>query len=391
MPRANMLHTGLIGAATIAAAVLLVSCGPGTTIGETEAPGTAMEGTEAQSSVTFEKGGSEETGPYDAVPDWPKPIHPDWTWGRTGGVWAESPDRIYIIQTGEIPVATRNAGGNPPRMHAVDHPDTRTSEHRFLVVDGEGNLIESWEQANPLFVHPHSVKQSPYDPEKHVWVVDGRSRSGEAAHQIWKFNHDGEVVMTLGEHKVEGNDESHFGGPTDLAFLPNGDFLVADGYRNSRIVRFDQDGNYLSQFGEPGSGPGQFRTIHGVAVDAEGRIYTADRSNSRIQVFDQEGNLLDIWPNIPMPMDIAVTEDGSVWVADGQVNKFLKFNRDGRLLYAWGTFGQVAPGRVWGTHRISVDSDGNFYTADVWGGRAQKFTPKPNADPTRLVGTFLDF
>ena len=143
MPRANMLHTGLIGAATIAAAVLLVSCGPG---------GTPMEEPEAQSSVTFDKGGSEETGPYDAVPDWPKPIHPDWTWGRTGGVWAESPDRIYIIQTGEIPVATRDAGGNPPRMHAVDHPDTRTSEHRFLVVDGEGNRIESWEQANPSHI-----------------------------------------------------------------------------------------------------------------------------------------------------------------------------------------------------------------------------------------------
>ena len=389
MPRANMLHTGLIGTVAIAAAVLLVACGQGTTMEEAEAPVSTMEDT-TPSSATFEKGGSEETGPYDAVADWPQPLDEEWTWGRTGGVWAESPDRIYIIQTGEIPVATRNAGGNPPQMHAVDHPDTRKT-NRFLVVDGEGNLIETWNEADPLFVHPHSVKQSPYDPEQHVWVVDGRSRSGEAAHQIWKFNHDGEVVMTLGEHKVEGNDESHFGGPTDLAFLPNGDFLVADGYRNSRIVRFDEDGNYLSQFGEPGTGPGQFRTIHGVAVDAEGRIYTADRSNSRIQVFDQEGNLLDIWPNIPMPMDIAVTNDGHVWVADGQVNKFLQFNRDGKLLYAWGTFGQVEPGRVWGTHRMSVDSDGNFYTADVWGGRAQKFVPKPNADPTRLVGTFLDF
>src|SRR5688572_9189979 len=91
-----------------------------------QAPGTAQEGATAKG----EKGGSHETGPYDVVRNWPQPLHPDWTWGRTGGVWAETPDRVYIVQTGEIPVKTRGAQGNPPRMHAVDHPDTRISEHR---------------------------------------------------------------------------------------------------------------------------------------------------------------------------------------------------------------------------------------------------------------------
>ena len=375
-----------MGVSAIVAMALYVACAPA----QESAPDSAPDMAGAE-SVPFEKGGSEETGHYQVDPSWPKPIHPDWTWGRTGGVWAESPDRIYVVQTGEIPVATRNAGGNPPKMHAVDHPDTRITEHRFLVFDGEGDLIDSWDVVNDLFVHPHSVKMSPYDPD-HVWVMDGRSPSGEAAHQLWKFTREGELVMTLGEHKVEGNDETHFGGPTDLAFLPNGDFLVADGYRNSRIVRFDKDGNYLSQIGGTrGNAPGEFNTIHGIAVDADGRIYAADRSNSRIQIFDQSGELLDIWPNIPMPMDIAVTDDGHVWVADGQVNKFLKFDMQGRLLYAWGTFGGSEPGRVWGTHRMSVDSDGNFYTADVWGGRAQKFVPKPNADPAKLVGQFFGF
>ena len=201
---------------------------------------------------------------------------------------------------------------------------------------------------------------------------------------------DGELVMTLGEHGVPGNDETHFAGPTDLAFLPNGDFYVADGYKNGRVVRFNADGEYLSEYGTRGREPGQFTQIHGIAVDTEGRIYTADRGNSRVQVFDADWNLLSIWPNIPFPMDLAVTNDGYVWVADGIVNKFLKFDLDGHLLYAWGTFG-AEPGRVWGTHRFSVDSDGNLYTAEVWGGRAQRFRPKPGADPAKLVGSFLGF
>ena len=68
----------------------------------------------------------------------------------------------------------------------------------------------------------------------------------------------------------------------------------------------------------------------------------------------------------------------------------LKFDLNGKLLAAWGTFGNQ-PGRLWGTHRISVDSEGNLYTAEVWGGRAQKFVPKKGADPSTLVGSFLDF
>jgi hypothetical protein len=90
-------------------------------------------------------------------------------------------------------------------------------------------------------------------------------------------------------------------------------------------------------------------------------------------------------------MDIAITNDGHAWVVDGNVNKFLKFDLDGHLQYAWGTGPGAQPGIVWGTHRMSVDSNGNFYTASVFGGRAQKFTPKEGADPAKLVGSFLDF
>ena len=339
---------------------------------------------------TREKGGSEVTGPYEVDTDWPQPIRADLTSGRTGGVWAVSPDLLFVIQTGTLPVleGPRMIGFGPAR-NAVDHPDTDTSEFRLLAYDGDGNMVESWSQHNHLFVHPHSVKMSPYDPD-HIWVVDGRSESGVCAESVWKFTMDGELVMTLGEHGVPGNDETHFAGPTDLAFLPNGDFYVADGYKNGRVVKFNAAGEYQSEFGTRGREPGQFTQIHGIAVDGEGRIYTADRGNQRVQVFDPDGNLLDVWPNIPFPMDLAVTNDGHVWVADGMVNKFLKFDLEGHLLYAWGTFG-ANPGQLWGTHRFSVDSAGNLYTAEVWGGRAQRFRPRPGADPEHLVGSFLDF
>ena len=343
------------------------------------------------SGVAQEKGGSDVTGHYDVVEDWPKTIEEGWTSARTGGVWALSPDRIFVVMTGELPVleGPRSMAGVPVR-NAVDHPDTKRDRHRCVLLDGDGNLVSSWQHLNHLFVHPHSVKMSPYDPD-HVWVVDGRSESGVCAESVWKFTLEGELVMTLGEQGVPGNDETHFAGPTDLAFLPNGDFYVADGYKNGRIVKFNAAGEYQSEFGTRGRDPGQFTQIHGIAVDGEGRIYAADRGNSRVQVFDADYNLLDIWPNIPFPMDIAITNDGHAWVVDGNVNKFLKFNLDGHLQYAWGTGPGAQPGIVWGTHRMSVDSDGNFYTASVFGGRAQKFTPKEGADPAKLVGSFLDF
>ncbi len=345
-------------------------------------------------AASVERGGEEEAGPYEVAADWPLAWDPAWTFGRTGGVWAESPDRVFVIQTGELPMlkGPRSRATIPVR-NAVDHPDTRRTMHQFMVFNRAGKLVESWEQHHDLWVHPHSVKMNPYDPEHHIWALDGRSESGKCAEQVFKFTNDGKLVMTLGEHGVPGNDQNHFAGPTDLAFLPNGDFLVADGYKNGRIVRFNKDGKYLSEFGTRGREPGQFTQVHGIAVDKQGLIYTADRGNKRIQVFDPQGKLLEVWPNLAFPDDLAVTDDPDgqhVWVVDGDTSKFLKYDLHGRLLYSFGTFG-AEPGRTWGTHRFSVDSEGNLYTAEVYGGRAQKFVPKKGADPKHLIGPFLGF
>ncbi|MBI2833753.1 MAG: hypothetical protein HYX76_04935 [Acidobacteria bacterium] len=338
-----------------------------------------------------EKGGEEETGPYDVVVEWPQalPGHDGWTWGSTAGVFAETPNKIFIFQRGELPVLPPltgplpGGGGHIPRRLATAIQDPRW-EHCLIVVDGSGKLLDAWTQHDKLFKRPHRVLISPYDPEKHVWLVD------DGRHQVFKFTNDGKkLVMTLGVADQPGDDDKHFNRPTDIAWLPDGTFFVSDGYANTRVVKFDKNGKFLLTWGKkgnpPNSGPGEFNTVHGIATDNDRRVYVSDRSNSRIQIFDENGKYLDQWPNIRRPYHIMISADQHLWVADGETNKILKYDLNGKLLYSWGTFGGN-PGEVWGMHQISVDQDNNLYIAEVYNGRAQKLRPKKQADPAKLVG-----
>lgn len=348
----------------------------------------------ASPAAPVEKGGIDETGPYEVVPNWPQPLHGttpgSWSWGRTAAIYAESPDRVYVFQSGELPILDRpiGDGGAPVRPAASmnNGPEGPTQgkgrwEHILMVFDREGKLIESWEQHNHLFVRPHAIKMNPYDPERHVWLIE------DGAHSVYKFTHDGKkLVMQLGEFKVPGSDQRHFNRPTDIAFFPNGDFVISDGYVNTRVIKFDKDGKFLLEWGKPGkTNPGEFNTVHGIVIDNEQRVYVSDRGNARIQVFDANGKHLDTWPNFRFPLSIGMSMDQHLWVNDGLAQRFLKFNLNGQLLSYWGTFGGQ-PGQLWGTHGFSTDSEGNLYTAEVWGGRAQKFRPRQGADPVRMVG-----
>ena len=328
-----------------------------------------------------QKGGEDESGPYEAVTSWPLPLHTDgWSWGSTAGVWADTPDRIFVFGRGELEPAkgVPGADGQPKRAPATSLKPRW--EHVLMIFNRNGNLIESWEQHNDKFVRPHRVTINPYDPEKNVWLVD------DGAHQIFKFSADGKrLLMVLGEKGKPGNDAYHFNRPTDVAFLPNGDFYVSDGYVNTRVAKYDKDGKFLLQWGTPGKGPGEFDLVHSLAIDVDNqRVYVADRSNSRIQIFDLTGKYIDEWKNIRSPYYVAMTKDGLVAVSDGMIQKILKYDLNGQLLYSWGTFG-VLPGQLWGVHQLSVDSEGNLYTAEVFSGRPQKFRPRAGANPQQLL------
>ena len=327
------------------------------------------------------KGGEDETGPYEVVSNWPQPLHNDgWSWGSVAGVWAETPDRVFVFQRGELEVLKEPIGGGglPKRVATQAKPRW---EHCLLILDRNGKLVDSWEQHNDKFVRPHRVTISPYDREQNVWLVD------DGAHQILKFSPDGKkVLLTLGEFKKPGHGPNQFNRPTDVAFLPNGDFYVSDGYVNTRVAKYDKEGKFLFEWGKPGKGPGEFNLVHSIAIDVDRqRVYVSDRSNSRIQIFDLNGKYVDEWNNIRSPYYVVMSRDGEVIVSDGVTQKMLKYDLNGKLLSSWGTFGPF-PGGMWGPHQVSVDNEGSLYIAEVFNGRVQKLRPGPGADPKQLIG-----
>ena len=340
------------------------------------------------SESTAVKGGDDRTGEYNAIEDWwkPAPDHDDvWGWGQVSGVAVDNPNRIIVGVWGDRDEQNRERVG---------------SSNYLVIVDGEGNITENWSQWDSLFNKPHQIYISPYDPERHVWVVERGLGINDVNMQILKFTNDGsELVMQLVDPahprtraEARANTEPGpytYGDPAVLAFFPNGDFLLGDGYWNSRIVRYNAKGDFLMEFGELGDGPGQFDLVHGVAIDRNRRIYVGDRSNNRIQVFTEEGEFVDEWPDVSDPVGVFIDEHDAVWVISARLNRLLKFNTEGELQYYLGTFGGTRGGFAGGLarpHQIDVDQDGNLYIASWDGGWMDKFVPKPGADPDRLVG-----
>lgn len=333
------------------------------------------------------KGGQDLSGPYEVVVGWPQPLpgHEGWQMSRTAGVWAETPDRIWVATSGELPTnyqAARQWGPTtiPKLVPALGELTTRIGryEHIILVFDRNGKLLESWDQWNQRVKGINRILVSPYDKERHIWIVDQGSNSA------YKFTHDGKkLALEISAASVPGADPEKFSAQ-DMAFLPNGEFYLTGG---SRVSRFSADGKYLSGFERPGSGPGALQGTHGIQVDARGRIYVADRGNSRIQVFDAHGTYLDQWPNIVAPYCMRLSKDGRfMWVSDGYTQTFQKYDLEGRLVKGstWGTWG-VVPGALWGPHWFDVDSEGNLYVAEDYNARVQKFQPRTDGLKEQLV------
>jgi 6-phosphogluconolactonase (cycloisomerase 2 family) len=403
---------------TIAAGFLVIVL-----FGKSVVPARGQARTEPSfAAIPSEKGGQDVFGAYDIAKDWPKPIsglqgNEKWTWGSGEGVFAESPNRVYILQRGELPNIQRPKETDLPQLGPslsfpigrlpwrdatvasppgqLDGPNRGKEdvdwhwENCLVVVDAEGNILERWTQWDSKLRRPHAVYINPYDPDKYVWLVDDYRQA------IFKFTHDGKtLVQTLGEVNVHGNDDKHFYRPTYLAWLPDSTMFVADGYANTRVVKFDKDGKYLTAWGQPGTPPnemrpGYFNSVHGIAVDPQTRrVFVNDRSNHRIQVFDENGKFLDQWHTGDPPSDvhlIYMSADRHLWAADRGTSKLVKYDLEGHFQYSWGTWGDF-PGGMWGVHGLHVDQEGNLYVAEVDSGRAQKFVPRKGANPAFLVG-----
>ncbi len=333
-----------------------------------------------------DKGGLDETGPYDVVAGWFKPGIEGFD-QRAVAVNAEDPNRVFVgfvdrndTRAGH-PLLSADGKVVGKTVVVKDEKNLAKGDvNNILVLNADGKVIENWSQWNEEISIPHHIVIDPYDPEHHVWVVDRFN------HRILKFTNDGKkLVMKIGEKGVRGTDQNHFSDPASVNFLPDGTFYVADGYTNSRVVKFDKNGKYLTAWGTKGSGPSQFNLVHSVGIDANRRLYVADRVNNRIQIFDENGKFLDQWPNVRSVTRVVATEDGGVWVAAAGYNRFAKYDTNGKLLTYWGIFGDE-PGLMDNPHQYDVDNAGNLYVADANNNRVQKFVPKKNADKTRLMG-----
>jgi hypothetical protein len=422
--------TGLLLASALLSTFGLVSCESGDTPAPaSDSPAAAVDAPAAD-AATAERWSYHDwpTGPYRVVEGWPKPLpdtrhsHDGWTWGSFGGVYAESPDRIWIAMRGELPLPegaapwTPYVALDPPRGNATGNGDGITAtcaeepkrgwerrfEHSIIIVDGEGNLVDEWPHLDAMFSQlpcgrgPHQIKLSPYDPEKHVWIID------DQLHMIYRFTYDGELDMSKGELGVRGRGPNTFDRPTDIAWLPDGTYFITDGYGGTRVAKFGPDDAFIKDWGQAPAdplnpGPNEFNTVHSIAISADRRLFVVDRGHQRMQVFDEEGTFLDLWPlrsphwpasTVAFVVNHFIDQDGFIWAGDGRTFRFLKFDLDGNFLYSWGAGGPEA-GRLGCSHGITTDQLGNLYLADCFAGRVQKFEPIPGADPEKIAGQIL--
>ncbi len=281
---------------------------------------------------------------------------------EVAGVATDSQDRVFVFNRGETPI---------------------------FVFDRDGRFQTSW--GEKLFVRPHGITIGPDDA---VYISD------DLDHTIKKFTPDGTLLLTLGKSgspSDTGATSQDFrtirqaGGPfhypTNVALAADGSLFITDGYGNARVHKFSREGRHLLSWGEPGTGPGQFRLPHGIAVGPDGTVVVADRENSRLQFFTPDGQFLKEWTEIARPCQVVVDASGAVYVAelgfkaamwpgtkaphaDATGGRVSIFDSGGKLLSRWGGGSDpCAPGDFFAPHDICLDSRGDLYVGEVvWSG-----------------------
>ena len=305
---------------------------------------------------------SEISDSYVLVKDWPK-IPEDFTLGNPTGLGINSDNNIVVFHRAS-------------RVWGDIMPKDKIQENTILTLDKQtGEILKSW--GADLFIMPHGLE---VDNQNNIWVTDC------GLHQVFKFDSNGNLLMTLGEAKVHGNDSSHFNEPTDITVTEDGSFYISDGYENSRIAKFSKEGKYLFEWGKFGNKQGEFNIPHGIDSDKNGNIYVADRENNRIQKFDSKGNFVAVWQNKITEQLYSVTIDNQndhlfgidyMTVNDTLVkgSDIFRFDLDTNLQIQFGRTG-FYNGPISRYHDIQIDDEGSIYVGDILGNKLQKFRLK---------------
>jgi sugar lactone lactonase YvrE len=250
------------------------------------------------------------------VNDRPNPYERVWPWGElpTGAIDPGDYDaRASFIGIVE---------GSDGTIYALSRCMANSCEGRpeapLMAFDPDGRLLRSWGEG--LMSFPHGLGM---DREGNLWVAD------QGGHQAFKFSPDGQLLMTLGTKGMEGDPAGgRLTEPTAVAVAPNGDVFITEGHNNApdarvaRVSKFAPSGTFIMSWGQTGSGIGEFSTPHSIAFDSQGRVFVADRNNNRIQIFDQQGNFLDLWYQFGRPSGIAISSDDRMYVADSESYDF---------------------------------------------------------------------
>lgn len=332
--------------------------------------------------------------PFESVPNFFK-LPSDIYFGEVTGVAVNSKGHVFVLSRG-------NTTG----------PAYGAAAAQLLEFDADGNYVREIGHNLYAWSFAHQVRVDRHD---NIWVAD------KGSDVVVRFNPEGRVTMVFGR-KAEASDESahplahpnpplppvdgFFRQVTDVALDGNDNIYISDGYINSRVAKYDKDGNWVGSFGEPGSGPGQFNTPHAIVIDNQNRIYVADRGNARIQVLDTSGKVLKIIridvpapPNAPVVIGNRPTaaslkrngtmRPGSPWamcitpgpkqylyVSDAYPGRIYKLSLDGKVLGWLGGAGRKL-GKFGWPHGLACPSENELYVGELLNWRAQKLLLHP--------------
>ncbi len=357
------------GLALVATAYMMLAACAGTPPPEPEM-GTAA-GSTATSSEFVDRQLPNPTG--EVMLNW-APLPDGREWGSTAGIDIGPDGHIWTYD---------RCGGLALAGGCEENPDR---DPIFKFNKDTGEMMTSFGAG--LFVLPHGLH---VDAEGNVWATDSQgNEAGTKGHQVIKFSPDGEELLRLGTPGQPGSGPGQLNEPCDVITAPNGDIFVADGHSGQspdpppgatgRILKFDREGNFITSWGELGFRPGQFRTPHALEFDSEGRLYVADRGNHRIQIFSQDGELLDTYLHYSRVSGLFITDDDTLYAIDSE--------SDAQRHPGWRTGVRIGPA---GEDRVTafvpphahdtrvlqgvagegvaVDADGNIYAAEGPGSR----------------------
>jgi len=346
--------------------------------------------------------------PFDSVPNFLK--LPDRLYlGEVPGVATNSKGHVFVYtRTG---TTTATLGGSRVFTHGGS---------RLFEFDEKGAFVREIGVGIYGFLFAHVVR---IDPQDNIWVVD------EAANLVMKFDPNGKILMTIGRKPESINIANYeppappaapagrgggapaaggggrgggapaappvvgagvagesFNRPTDVAWDPQGNIFVSDGYGNSRVVKYDKNGVFMKMVGHRGTGPAEFNTPHSIAVDAKGMVYVGDRGNARLQVLDNDLNFKTMYLNVGAPWAVCVSPGAHQYLFSSNSNgtgnfdngEIYKMELDGKIVGRFGTAGKQMK-EFGSVHEIDCRNENEIVVGELTNWRAQKLILHPIA------------